>query len=420
MQHFSVLSSALFRASFFFAAIVGVACSATNGNGFSSDPTSNHGGNGQGGDVGLGLTGAGNTTGTDGPLQVEPSCTVSDENADTDGDGFAIAQGDCNDCTAQMNPGAFDFVGNNIDEDCNGKLDDSTSCDQALSVTSQSGVDGAKAIGLCKMQSGKGWGLISALYVTADGSPLTNVDSQGLGHGILTGFGPTVHPQEGHRLLALSSGTARQPSDPGYQPVSGYDKWYETDAPPGFPKDSPSCPGVVTGEPHDSAALQVQVKVPTNVKSLSFNLDFYTYEYPNYICSEFNDFFVAILKPAPSGVEDGNISFDAMGNMISVNAGFLQVCTPQTAGGKTFTCPLGTGQLAGTGFDQDDFGFPTDNSAATGWLQTTAPVEGGSVVTLLFAVWDSGDGILDSTVLIDNFTWDAKGADTVTMPIVPK
>jgi hypothetical protein len=49
-------------------------------------------------------------------------------------------------------------------------------------------------------------------------------------------------------------------------------------------------------------------------------------------------------------------------------------------------------------------------------------VEPGSVMTLRSAIWDSGDEILDSTVLIDNFTWSveaASGAETTPVP-VPK
>lgn len=419
MRYFSVALRACLLVG---GAAVAFACSATSGNTFTSG--SGTGGNGAGLGTGGGFnftsgTGGGSSSG-DGILTSTPPCNITDPNADADGDGFTIAQGDCNDCTAQMNPAAFDFPGNNVDEDCNGTPDDTpVNCDGSLAVGSSNAEDGAKAIGLCKKASGDSWGLVNARWATADNLPLSNFDPAGLGHGILSGFGPNVHPQEGHKLLALSSGTARQPSDPGYQSVTGYDKGYSNTPPPGFPKESPSCPGVVSGEPHDSAALEVTVKVPSNAKSLNFNLDFYTYEYPDYICSEFNDFFVALLSPPPAGQPDGNVSFDSMGNLISVNAGFLQVCTPQTAGGKTFTCPLGTSQLQGTGFDE--VVFNPDNSAATGWLQTTAPVEPGSTIKLRFAVWDSGDGVLDSTVLIDNFTWDAKGGDTVTTPIgVPK
>lgn len=417
------------RLSFVLAGVValGVACSATRPGTSFGGPTGTGGGATGGGQGGGDLhTGTGTGGSGAGILQVAPPCEGMDPQTDNDGDGFTGAQGDCNDCTAQMNPGAFDYPGNDIDEDCNGKADDTpVDCDGALALDGSDAMDGAKALGLCKLADGPRWGVVSARWVTADGQPLVQVDPSGLGHGVLGGFGPKVKPQEGSKLLALSSGTARLPSDPGYQSVSGYDKGYSTAAPPGFPKDSPSCPDVVTGEPHDSAGLELVIKTPTNAKSLSFNLDFYTYEFPHYTCSEFNDFMVAMLSPKPSGQADGNISFDSKGNTISVNAGFLEVCgcdggPPCAAGNKTFSCLLGRDQLSGTGFDDSE--LDSFNSAATGWLETTAPLANpGEPVTLLFAIWDSGDGVLDSTVLLDNFTFEVGQASAKTAPVpVPK
>jgi hypothetical protein len=57
----------------------------------------------------------------------------------------------------------------------------------------------------------------------------------------------------------------------------------------------------------------------------------------------------------------------------------------------------------GTGFDLDDGGRPVGGS--TGWLTTTAPVTPGDTLKLRFAIFDEGDGIYDSSVLIDNFQW---------------
>src|SRR5262249_168190 len=66
--------------------------------------------------------------------------------------------------------------------------------------------------------------------------------------------------------------------------------------------------------------------------------------------------------------------------------------------------------LASTGFD---------GHAATGWLQTQAPVTPGSEITLLLTIWDSGDGVLDSTVLLDKFAWSADPPTGPTTPPVP-
>jgi hypothetical protein len=287
-------------------------------------------------------------------------------------------------------------------------------CDASLAMDSADGMDGARAIGLCADVATHGWGVTSARYVRSDGVDM-NAPELAIGRGILDNFG-TVAPLEGANMLVLSSGAARTPSDPGYESVGGLWKDFNPHgSPPGYPKESPSCPGIITGSPYDSAGLELVIKTPSDAKSLKFNLDFYTYEFPVYICSMFNDFFVALMTPQPMGSLDGNISFDSQNNLISVNAGFLQVCSPQSAGGKQFPCPLGPGELSGTGYDEQQGG-----SAATGWLETTAPIDTpGAEITLRFAIWDSGDGVLDSSVLVDNFRFEAQEGSTGTIP-VPK
>ena len=355
------------------------------------------------------------STGT-GILTTEPNCDGIDPATDHDADGWTGNEGDCNNCTDQMNPGAADYPGNNIDENCNQAPDDDfLECDAALGLEGNDPMDGARAMGLCRVSDGTGWGVTSAQWVRSDGQPITD-PLLATGYGILSGFGPNVNPQEGNKVLAISSGAARQPSDSGYASPGGHWKdFYPHGSPPGYPKESPACPGVTTGEPYDSAGLRLTIKTPTNAKSLSFKLNFYTYEFPNYICSTYNDFFVAMLNPILAGSTDGNISYDSQGNTISVNAGFLQVCQAQTASsGAFFPCELGTAELSGTGFDD---GGP-QNSAATSWLQTTAPVENpGGEITLHFAIWDSGDGVLDSTTLLDDFKFEVVPANTETVPI---
>ncbi len=290
-------------------------------------------------------------------------------------------------------------------------------CDSSLALDSTDPVDAAKAIGICD-------GLVSAKWVLPDGSDPGGAANYDVGHGILSGFGSNVAPRDGDKLLALSSGTGRQPSDPGYQDVGGYDKTYTCNHPQGFPKESPACPGVTTGQPHDGVGLEVELTVPEWAEGFSFDFDFYTFEWPTYVCSTYNDFFVAMLDPIPEGQTDGNISFDSEGNPVSVNNGLVEACgctggPPCTAGGlygptKTYTCALGTDTLQGTGFEGD---ILTGPHAATGWLVTTAPAEPGTTIKLRFAIYDSGDGVLDSTTIIDNFRWLPKAPDVGTNPI---
>lgn len=301
---------------------------------------------------------------------------------------------------------------------------DQMPCDSGLAVDSADAMDAAKAIGLCKQSNGTGWGVTSAAYTTSDGQPLTGVFAAG--RGILPRFGSAITPREGATMLALSSGAGRNPGDPGYQSPSGYNKAPSSPQswPSGFTlQESPACPGTMTGAPYDSAMLELKIKTPTNAKSFTYNLDFYTFEFPNYICSTFNDYFVALMTPPPPGSIQGNISFDANNNFISVNAGFLTVCESQVASNfQSFPCALGPGELAGTGFDEQTLNIATFeqtlNSAATSWLQTSAPIETpGSEITLRFAIWDSGDADLDSTILIDNFKFSFEEGTTETTPV---
>jgi hypothetical protein len=360
---------------------------------------------------GGGATGGGTVNCTSGPTE------------DKDKDGFSTQDGDCNDCDANANPGAYDVAKNNVDEDCNGKPDDTpVDCDSAITgVGDNDPLNGARAIGLCQKATAgdKKWGVLEAKWVMADGSPGMN----DLGHGMLPKFGPNVNCQEGKRMLGLSSGTAREPTDSDYADVGGEDMNTQSPPPAGFPVDSPSCPGNnTTGTTaNDPAALEVKLRVPTNAKSFSFNFNFYTYEWPDFVCSSFNDSFVVLQSPAPPNAKLGNISFDSQGNPVSVNNGFVDACgcdsgPPCQADVKTFPCSLGTGILQGTGFGKDTTQW--DDHAATGWLETKSPVTPGSEITLRFAIWDAGDHSLDSTVLVDNFVFSADEATgTSTKPV---
>lgn len=336
--------------------------------------------------------------------------TSGDLDKDFDGDGYPL-RFDCNECDPNTNAGAYDIPGNGLDEDCSGTADDEVeACDDGLDIAGSDAFDGAKAMGLCKKADpdGKEWGVVEAQWVRPDGSPLTSyLESVG----VLEKFGVNL-TQTGASMLALSSGSARMPGDPGYESPSGHAKGYTHGTPPGYPKESPACPGVSTGTAQDGAALELKVRVPSNAKSFKYQQNFFTYEYSGFVCSRYNDFFVAMMDPAPANLQDGNIAFDQDGNPISVNNSLLQVCNPGTYKGKTFACPLGTSTLSGTGFE---------GHAATGWLTTQTDVEPGSEITLRFAIWDSGDGVLDSTVLIDDFSWSAEpGNGTTTLPSVPK
>ena len=89
-------------------------------------------------------------------------------------------------------------------------------------------------------------------------------------------------------------------------------------------------------------------KAPTNATGYSFEFNFYSFEYPEFVCASFNDQFIALVQPPPMGSVNGNICFDSQSNPVSVNIAFFDVC---------LGCPLGETELIGTGFDTwDDAG----------------------------------------------------------------
>lgn len=340
-------------------------------------------------------------------------CVARDRVQDVDCDGFTEGAGDCNDCDAATNPGALDVPGNEQDDDCNGSVDDtSTTCDRELAGDSDDPFDAAKAIGLCHRAQGDGWGLLDAEYLRADGSR----GPASIGHGLLREFGPHVPSWEGERMLVLSSGTARTPGAEDFSAPDGYDHGTSSATPAGYPMDFPSC-AVQTADnavANDPVALALTLRMPTNARGFRFKFNFYTFEYPVFVCSVFNDYFVVLQAPAPDQALRGNISFDAKKNPVSVNIGFMEVCEPMTIGDRMFPCERGTAGLDGTGFE---------GHGATGWLETESPAAPGSTITLRFAIWDVGDHDWDSSVLIDGFEFvldEIEVPRTVQAPDAPE
>ena len=390
--------------------LVAAACSAgSDPSGFDEEP----GDDGAGGEAPAGAT-ASSADGVGGGFDPSGgtgggSCTSSPE-LDTDGDGFRGTDGDCNDCDPNVNPAAIEVVVTEpgedgevpapADEDCNGTIDELIEpCDAGLALDDPDALHGAAAIELCRKADDGMWGVASAAYVRADGSPATS----SLQVGVMPTFGNSVLTQRGESMLVLSSGHARVPGQTGACKENSCSGFGAGTPPPGFPQDVPGCAGDTAI--NDDVGLEVKMIAPSNATGYSFDFDFYSFEYPEWVCTDFNDQFIALVSPPPMGSVNGNISFDSMSNPVSVNIAFFQVC----AG-----CALGEAELGGTGFG----GGWGDDAGATSWLKTTAPVEGGQELTIRFAIWDTGDDAWDSTVLVDNFQWIATGG-TVTVDTTP-
>ncbi len=334
------------------------------------------------------------------------------DGVDHDGDGASYNAGDCLDCDPAVGPGAFDWPGNLKDEDCNGIVDDGIlSCDTGLALASADPKDHARAIGLCQFTTAaeKKWGVIEAKLVQADATSAPASPQ----YGILPQFGnASNNPREGSRLAAYSSGTARRPIDPSYVNPngSGYNPGTTVSYPTGFPKNSASCP-TAGGGANDSSGLWLKIRVPTNALSFKYRFRFFSAEYPEWVCTYFNDIFIALLYGSQNpytATKSYNISFDSNNNPVSVNVGFFDI-----PGGPNV---INHADLIGTGMDGSCSGQSC--GGATNWLMSSAPVTPGETITMHFSIWDTGDYAWDSTVLIDGWEWSPTTASIETLPDV--
>lgn len=335
------------------------------------------------------------------------------DTTDYDGDGFSAADGDCLECDPNVNPGAWDVPGNSVDDDCDGVVDNGTTgCDGTLSPSGDAW-EHAKALGLCRVASGDSWGVMDAKFVRADGVTPCNDSRQ---YRIVTDFGSGNQPTEGSQMVVYSSGTARDESDSGFvQPNgNGYDaRTYSRPA-----HNVPAAHGCSSGDPgYDSCGLKLTIRAPTNVQSFSYNFDFFTSEYPEWLCSPYNDAFVAYYDGSLNPASDRNISFDSLGNPVSVNNGFFEIPSgwpPPSSGSNPLLNGSGYSGVCNNAYQGSTYWPNSICGGATGWLVTSAPINPGEEIGLQFSIWDTGDHKWDSAVLIDNFAWSAKPASIET------
>ncbi len=346
---------------------------------------------------------------------------------DQDGDGFTINDGDCNDCDANVNPAAIevqtdpsDTEAAPADENCNDEIDEVLAhCDDGLVLTDTNPLNAAAAIDLCHDANTGPFGVKAARWVRANGTPATNIENA---IGLKPQFGVNS-ARNGASMLVISSGYARDANDPTPCAAQSCETTGAGTAPPGFPQDVPGCSG--SSSINDDVALEVELVAPSNATGYSFEFAFMSFEFPEWVCTSYNDQFIALVTPPPQGSINGNISFDAQTNPVSVNVAYFDNCDPSGVSGYASLCfggscpappnpycPLGAGFMDGTGYNE------WGDAGSTGWLVTTAPVTGGDTFTIRFAIWDTGDDNLDSTVMLDNFRWIAEGG-TVAVGTIP-
>jgi len=394
--------------------------------------------------------------------EIDQDCNGEDASVgnvvDIDGDGYTYCEGDCCETSwecfepTRVGPASFEVPGNSVDDNCNGEVDEAETCDSGLTGTSKDPIDMAKSMGVCPITEKKGYGLVSAeilfpdettasqsfdLSVSDGNGGTTTVSCGGTppnteSYSILSKFGNVITPREGSSFIMMSNGVAADPIPESSAPAGQTSSeqmctrsnapvdWYQANGNQ-FP-DSPGCNGLINqGDPgkeplNDPVMLKLKVKVPNNASSLSFDIYFFSREFPEYVC-QYNDFFVALLDSTYTSTDmnlqnpmDKNLAMDDFKNPVGINlakSGLFRVCCvggPIACGytpGNSFSdfCTLGPGELDGTGL------YGSDKNGGTGWLVTRGNVVEGEEITLRLAIWDALDHILDSEVIIDNFQW---------------
>ena len=336
---------------------------------------------------------------------IEEETTVS-SCVDEDRDGFFVCTDpndpnypetpDCNDFLYFVQPGGYEFPNNEIDDDCDGEIDEEAeSCSCALGANS-SAEELLASIDTCNDRT--------ASPIRSGNSRQFSVRSDYF----------TVEPKKGDCLAVLSTGeanAARGTSEysSGVQEGTAFDFFFDGNPDPDPESDDPY--GLV----YDLAQLTFEIHPPPNAMGISFFFMFMSSEFPEYLCQTFNDTFYTIMESdVINGGQPTNVSFDRNGQEITVNVGYFELPSEWTI--DLSASPFGLPAMSSCpGFAESGCELPTycqsgENlnyiGSGSGWLLSTAPIQRGEdIIKITFSVHDEGDPILDSMVLIDDFRW---------------
>jgi hypothetical protein len=399
--------------------------------------------------------GVGGSSGTPTENPCEDPCDSA--TTDCDGDGWTVAQGDCCDkvgpcgqTPALQNPGAVEYKGDGVDNDCDGFFDETEKpCDYELTSAPNDAFEYLRALDLCQFTQEnvpieqRKWGVISAAFTTADGLDYPDPRQRAIR---APKFGDGLYPLRGGAMLVLSSGVAADvhsdsSSPPGWELGKDFSNISNSMGTSSmFPADwlkannyqlPTGCTGSGTeGDANDSVMLTIRLRVPTNAQSFSLQSLFMSAEFPEFICSTFNDLFLVLVKnesgkPASPNPADGNIAFFQTGSgtnikkfPVGINLGgdpvaqkLFSVCDPQHIGCSsspvTLECAQGIDLLKGTGYEKTESFGDCTIGGGTDWLTVAGNVVPGGIVEVRILIADVGDSAYDSTVLLDSFVWNA-------------
>ena len=367
--------------------------------------------------------------------------------ADCDGDGYA-APADCNDEDPQINPEAYDFVGDHVDNDCDGQPDDPIeTCETIPTATPGSPTDFARAADLCAQRAMTLGGGVFDPLVSAHWGEIA-----GYGPGqrrwvsqtklaqvnIVSSFGANA-ARRGETMCGFSNGPWGA-ADPRGSAALDPPGFHLDDACADIPLEGPDCASLSNGAPHggvsvqDWAELTLVIRVPSNAHAMLFDFAFFSSEYNQFWNASLNDAFLVLVARGSGAPVATNVARDANDLAVTVNSGFFQLCPawPGPAGlsgdksvalqncvgmdGDPARSILGS--IRRTGYDGSARPTPegddTIRSASgqlyiygggSGWLTTTFPVEPREQLTMRIVIFDTFDGLKDSAAIVDSLRW---------------
>ena len=337
---------------------------------------------------------------------IDQDCDGEDMTAanaiDIDGDGYTYCDGDCCETSwdgcnepAKVNPDAAEFDNNNFDDNCNGEINETVTCDEGLSLQMDDYPGNAeklaKGMGICQ-------GLIKAELSLA-GDPVSEMiddnpnacdgdscsynpssrmslsmpyyDNNYKTFAVEPQFGDAMMPLEGKALSILSTADWDNPTtnasvatlDAGDMKTASTvpSDWINMMINCEIPK-APSCGGSAPQDGltdqcsgkeipsvQDPIMLTLTLKAPPNARAFEFNLFFMSIEYPSTVCNEsnYNDFFIALIDSTYNAENQGaeymnpydkNLAKDELGNPVGVDlapAGLFKACHPDCGGPLT-------------------------------------------------------------------------------------
>jgi hypothetical protein len=336
----------------------------------------------------------------------------SNDQLDQDGDGYTPAQGDCRDFDPLVGPGSFEVPQDGVDNDCDGKTDE-TACDcTAMTGKTFDAMACASELGCDKAFYKSG----SAASPTGDDISLSWI--------AVPRFGSASNglaPRRGSSYALVASG-----------PATGTSHSLDLDG-----GGSSTDPYSQSDDIYDVIEYKVVLQAPKNALGFSIDYVFFSEEYDDYVGTQFNDkFYLLMNAPKTTSGQTKVINYtdcrdpsqyhDLAKPACPLASGYCCYIAINTALSECCWydgCPKGKWKtdLSGTGYscasssfmDSDDYG------SSTGWLTTSSPIEPGETFTLTFHVHDTGDGVFDSEVILDNFRWRETPTQPGTEPANP-